>query len=34
VAAGTYIGGIGYQVLFPIWAFLFARLLGRRRRRV
>jgi hypothetical protein len=26
----TYIGGIGYEVLFPIWAFLFGRLLGRR----
>jgi hypothetical protein len=28
----TYLGGIGYQVLFPIWAFLFARLLGIRNR--
>jgi hypothetical protein len=29
----TYLGGIGYQVLFPIWAFLFARLLGLQDRR-
>jgi hypothetical protein len=29
----TYVGGIGYQILFPIWAFLFARLLGMRSRR-
>jgi hypothetical protein len=29
----TYVGGIGYEVLFPIWAFLFARLLGLRNRR-
>jgi hypothetical protein len=29
----TYIGGIGYQILFPIWAYLFARLLGTRNRR-
>ena len=28
----TYVGGIGYQILFPVWAFLFARLLGTRRR--
>jgi len=25
----TYLGGLGYQVLFPIWAFLMARQLGR-----
>lgn len=24
----TFAGGIGYQILFPVWAFLFARLLG------
>ncbi len=24
----TYLGGLGYQILFPIWAFLMARLLG------
>jgi hypothetical protein len=29
----AYVGGIGYQVLFPIWAFLFARPLGTRNRR-
>jgi hypothetical protein len=29
----TYLGGIGYHVLFPIWAFLFARLLAMRSRR-
>lgn len=29
----TYVGGVGYQVLFPIWAFLFARLLAMRNRR-
>jgi hypothetical protein len=28
----TYIGGLGYQVLFPIWAFLFARRLEDLRR--
>jgi hypothetical protein len=28
----SYVGGIGYQILFPIWAFLFARLLGLRNR--
>ena len=28
----AYIGGLGYQVLFPIWAFLFARLLEMRTR--
>jgi len=28
----TYIGGIGYSVLLPIWAYLLARLLGRIRR--
>jgi hypothetical protein len=28
----TYVGGIGYQILFPVWAFLFARLLGTRSR--
>lgn len=26
----TYLGGIGYQVAFPIWAFLMARQLGHR----
>jgi hypothetical protein len=31
--AFTYVGGIGYQILFPIWAFMLARLLGQRRRR-
>jgi hypothetical protein len=25
----TYLGGIGYEVVLPIWAFLMARLLGR-----
>jgi len=29
----TYVGGIGYQILFPIWAFLLARLLAMRDRR-
>ena len=28
----TYVGGIGYQILFPVWAFLFSRLLGTRNR--
>jgi len=26
----TYVGGVGYQILFPIWAFLLGRLLGKR----
>lgn len=26
----TYVGGIGYQVLLPLWAFFMARLLARR----
>ncbi len=25
----TYLGGIGYEIVLPIWAFLMARLLGR-----
>ncbi len=28
----TDVGGIGYQILFPVWAFLLARLLGAPRR--
>jgi hypothetical protein len=28
----TDVGGIGYQILFPVWAFLLARLLGTPRR--
>ena len=27
----TYLGGVGYQVVLPIWAFLMARLLGAHR---
>ncbi len=28
----TYVGGIGYEIILPIWAFLMARRLGRRAR--
>jgi hypothetical protein len=27
----TYVGGVGYQLLFPIWGFLMARLFDRLR---
>jgi len=29
-AAATYVGGIGYGFVLPIWAFLMARLLSAR----